>query len=44
MDADEILVLENGRIADRGAHADLLQKGGLYTKLWQTQNKSVGGC
>lgn len=39
IDADEILVLENGRIADRGTHAELLLKGGLYTKLWSTQNK-----
>lgn len=39
MDADEILVLENGRIVDRGSHAELLPKGGLYSKLWHTQNK-----
>lgn len=40
MDADEILVLENGKIVDRGRHAELLPKGGLYAKLWQTQNKN----
>ena len=39
MDADEILVLENGRINDRGTHFELLDKSGLYRKLWETQNK-----
>ncbi|XP_037049568.1 ATP-binding cassette sub-family B member 7, mitochondrial isoform X2 [Bradysia coprophila] len=39
MDADEILVLENGKIAERGTHSELLPKGGLYSKLWSTQNK-----
>ncbi|XP_055686386.1 iron-sulfur clusters transporter ABCB7, mitochondrial isoform X2 [Lutzomyia longipalpis] len=38
MDADEIFVLENGRVGDRGTHQELLQKGGLYAKLWETQN------
>lgn len=39
LDADEILVLENGKISDRGSHDELLSKGGLYAKLWNTQNK-----
>ncbi|XP_065076840.1 iron-sulfur clusters transporter ABCB7, mitochondrial isoform X2 [Ochlerotatus camptorhynchus] len=39
MDADEILVLENGRICQRGTHEQLLRSGGLYTKLWDTQNR-----
>ncbi|XP_058833513.1 iron-sulfur clusters transporter ABCB7, mitochondrial isoform X1 [Topomyia yanbarensis] len=39
MDADEILVLENGRIAQRGTHEELLRNEGLYTKLWDTQNR-----
>ena len=38
MDADEILVLENGRIGERGNHEELLKKKGLYSKLWSTQN------
>uniref|UniRef100_A0A1Q3F901 Iron-sulfur clusters transporter ABCB7, mitochondrial n=1 Tax=Culex tarsalis TaxID=7177 RepID=A0A1Q3F901_CULTA len=39
MDADEILVLENGRVGQRGTHEQLLNSGGLYTKLWDTQNR-----
>ncbi|XP_055608906.1 iron-sulfur clusters transporter ABCB7, mitochondrial isoform X2 [Uranotaenia lowii] len=39
LDADEILVLENGRIGQRGTHEELLQGGGLYAKLWDTQNR-----
>lgn len=42
MDADEIFVLENGQIADRGTHNDLLRKSGLYARLWDTQNKKLG--
>lgn len=38
MNADEIFVLENGKIQDRGTHHQLLQNGGLYSKLWTTQN------
>lgn len=39
MDADEILVLENGKIGERGTHDELLKKRGLYAKLWDTQNR-----
>lgn len=38
-DADEILVLEHGRIGERGTHDELLQKKGLYAKLWETQTR-----
>ena len=31
--ADKIVVMENGRVAESGTHAELLEKGGLYTKL-----------
>jgi len=36
---DEILVLDHGRIIERGAHADLLALGGLYRRLWDLQNR-----
>lgn len=39
MDADEILVFENGRIGEMGTHDELLKKKGLYAKLWDTQNR-----
>ncbi|HMO27196.1 MAG TPA: ABC transporter ATP-binding protein, partial [Tepidisphaeraceae bacterium] len=35
--ADEILVLEQGRIVQRGTHASLLNAGGMYRRLWQIQ-------
>ncbi|XP_011196097.1 iron-sulfur clusters transporter ABCB7, mitochondrial isoform X2 [Zeugodacus cucurbitae] len=39
MDADEIFVLENGRVGERGTHAELLKKNGLYARLWETQTQ-----
>jgi len=35
--ADQILVVDAGRIAERGKHADLLAKGGLYARLYREQ-------
>ncbi|MDD4776464.1 MAG: ABC transporter ATP-binding protein [Syntrophomonas sp.] len=37
MAADQILVLEDGRVVERGRHLELLQQGGLYTELYETQ-------
>ncbi|MDQ4116853.1 MAG: ABC transporter ATP-binding protein/permease [Actinomycetota bacterium] len=36
-EADEILVLEAGRVAERGTHADLLDRDGRYAELYRTQ-------
>src|SRR5687767_10051139 len=35
--ADQIVVLDGGRVAERGTHAELLSKGGLYAELWARQ-------
>ncbi len=35
--ADQILVVADGRIAERGSHAELLAAGGLYAELYRTQ-------
>lgn len=37
--ADKILVLEEGKLVERGTHAELLQAGGLYKTLYETQFK-----
>ena len=36
-DADQIIVLEDGRIAEKGKHSELLAKKGRYYSLWQRQ-------
>ena len=36
-DADTILVIEDGRIVERGTHDELLQEEGLYANLWRVQ-------
>ena len=37
MAADEIIVLDNGSITERGTHHELLQNGGIYKELYETQ-------
>jgi ABC-type transport system involved in Fe-S cluster assembly fused permease/ATPase subunit len=37
VDADQIVVLDGGRVAERGSHAFLLRKGGLYADMWARQ-------
>lgn len=36
-EADIILVMENGKIIEKGNHAELLSKGGFYSRLWNSQ-------
>jgi ATP-binding cassette, subfamily B, heavy metal transporter len=40
VDADEIIVLEKGLIAERGRHMDLLQQGGLYAGMYNRQKEA----
>lgn len=39
IDADEILVLEAGRVLERGPHRDLLARNGLYADMWRRQQE-----
>ncbi|WP_086943068.1 ABC transporter ATP-binding protein [Trichococcus pasteurii] len=41
LSADEILVLEKGKIVERGDHETLVKKGGIYTTLYNTQMKQT---
>ena len=45
VNADEIIVLDQGRIAERGTHRKLMAKKGLYQKMWSRQQavKQVEG-
>jgi ATP-binding cassette subfamily B protein len=42
-DADEIVVLEDGRIVERGTHDELVSEDGLYAKLWGVQAGEIEG-
>ena len=41
IDADEILVLEDGRVVERGRHGELLVKGGVYSAMWARQQQAA---
>jgi len=41
VDADEILVLEHGRIVERGRHGALLAQDGIYAAMWQRQRRAA---
>ena len=39
--ADNIIVLDSGRVAEEGTHAQLLEKNGLYARMWAEYNQAV---
>jgi len=39
IDADEIIVLRDGQVAERGRHQDLLEQDGLYAEMWAQQQE-----
>lgn len=41
-DADNIVVMEDGKVAEQGTHDELICKDGLYKKLWTIQTESSG--
>jgi ABC-type transport system involved in Fe-S cluster assembly fused permease/ATPase subunit len=41
VDADEILVLEQGEVVERGRHHDLLARGGRYAEMWLKQQEAA---
>jgi ATP-binding cassette subfamily B protein len=41
VDADQILVLDTGRIVERGPHAELLAVGGVYATMWARQQEAA---
>jgi ATP-binding cassette subfamily B protein len=42
MSADEILVLDDGRIVERGIHDDLLRRDGRYAAFWRSRSRAAG--
>ncbi|WOC12971.1 ABC transporter ATP-binding protein [Gordonia sp. MP11Mi] len=40
-DVDQILVLDAGRVVERGVHGDLVAAGGLYSRLWQSNEDAM---
>jgi len=44
VDAHEIVVLQGGRVVERGPHAALLALGGVYAEMWRLQQSGDEGA
>jgi len=44
VEADEILVLQEGMATERGTHGSLIARGGLYAQLWQRQSEAMAAA
>jgi ATP-binding cassette subfamily B protein len=44
MDADQILVMDQGRIIERGTHRQLLEAGGAYAQMWALQQQEAAAA
>ena len=42
VDADQIIVLKDGKLVEQGTHGELMKKKGLYEKLYHIQQESLG--
>jgi ABC transporter ATM len=40
-DADLIIVLKEGRVAEQGTHRQLVDSGGIYSELWSGESRSL---
>ncbi|MNI27909.1 putative multidrug export ATP-binding/permease protein [compost metagenome] len=41
VDADDILVIDDGRVVERGRHTELLRKSGIYAAMWSRQKRKA---
>ncbi len=41
MNADHIIVLDQGRIREQGTHEELLERGGLYRRIYELQTAGI---
>ncbi|MBA4709474.1 ABCB family ABC transporter ATP-binding protein/permease [Aquitalea aquatica] len=44
VDADQIIVMENGRVLERGNHRELVEHGGRYAEMWHLQQEQQAGA
>ena len=42
MNADQIIVLDDGKVIEQGTHSELMEQNGLYKRLYTIQQESLG--